>query len=75
MHFSLMEVRSKTWGWSLVDIDGERSFKVWSRRGPRVRLSFVNSRYPEFRISADAPVEVWGVVSPSISPRRRAAAS
>ncbi|KQT80160.1 translesion error-prone DNA polymerase V autoproteolytic subunit [Methylobacterium sp. Leaf466] len=57
----------------VVDIDGDRSFKVWSRQGPRVALSFANPRYPEFRLSPDALVEVWGVVSSSISPRRRAA--
>ncbi|GJD95408.1 LexA family protein [Methylobacterium iners] len=57
----------------VVDIDGDRSFKVWSRQGPRIRLSFANPRYPEFRLSPDALVEVWGVVSSSISPKRRAA--
>jgi DNA polymerase V len=56
----------------VVDVDGERSFKVWSRRGPRVLLSFANPRFPEFRLAPDAVVEVWGVVSGSINPRRRA---
>lgn len=55
----------------VVDIDGERSFKVWSRQGPQVSLSFANPRYPEFRIPADALVEVWGVVSGSVCDRRR----
>ena len=57
----------------VVDIDGDRSFKVWSRQGPRTRLAFANPRYPEFQLSSDALVEVWGVVSSSISPKRRAA--
>lgn len=57
----------------VVDVDGERSFKVWSRRGHRVRLAFANPRFPEFELSPDAVVEVWGVVSGSISPRRRSA--
>jgi len=56
----------------VVDIDGDRSFKVFSRKGPRIGLSFANPRYPEFRVPTDALVEVWGVVSGSINPRRRA---
>ena len=56
----------------VVDVDGERSFKVWSKLGPRVILSFANPRYPEYRLPAEARVVVWGVVSSSINPRRRA---
>jgi len=56
----------------VVDVDGERSFKVWRRQGPRVTLHFANPRFPEFRLAPDAVVEVWGVVSGSINPRRRA---
>ncbi|CAM2887237.1 Protein UmuD [Methylobacterium mesophilicum] len=55
----------------VVDIDGERSFKVWRRQGPRISLSFANPRFPEFQLSPGAEVEVWGVVSGSINPRRR----
>lgn len=55
----------------VVDVDGERSFKVWRRQGPRVTLHFANPRFPEFRLSPDAVVEVWGVVSGSVNPRRR----
>ena len=55
----------------VVDIDGERSFKVWKRQGPRVTLHFANPRFPEFRLSPDAVIEVWGVVSGSVNPRRR----
>ena len=56
----------------VVDVDGERSFKVWSRRGRAVVLAFANPRYPAFELDADALVEVWGVVSASVNPRRRA---
>lgn len=56
----------------VVDVDGERSFKVWARRAGRVTLSFANPRYPEFVLPLDAVVDVWGVVSGSINPRRRA---
>ncbi|TXM70736.1 translesion error-prone DNA polymerase V autoproteolytic subunit [Methylobacterium sp. WL120] len=55
----------------VVDIDGERSFKVWKRQGPRVTLHFANPRFPEFRLAPDALVEVWGVVSGSVCARRR----
>ncbi|GJD41927.1 LexA family transcriptional regulator [Methylobacterium bullatum] len=56
----------------MVDVDGERSFKVWQRQGHRVSLAFANPRYPAFNLSPSAVVEVWGVVSASINPRRRA---
>lgn len=56
----------------VVDVDGERSFKVWGQQGGRVLLSFANPRYPAFRVDAEAVVEVWGVVSGSVNPRRRA---
>jgi DNA polymerase V len=56
----------------VVDVDGERSFKVWSAQGRRVSLAFANPRYPEFQLAPDALVEVWGVVSGSVNPRRRA---
>ncbi|KQT13445.1 DNA polymerase V [Methylobacterium sp. Leaf399] len=55
----------------VVDIDGERSFKVWKRQGPRITLHFANPRFPEYRLAPDALVEVWGVVSGSICAKRR----
>ena len=57
----------------VVDVDRDRSFKVLGRRGGRVTLAFANPTYPVFSVSADALVEVWGVVASSISPQRRAA--
>lgn len=56
----------------VADVDGERSFKIWSRSAGRIKLSFANPRFPEFEIGDDAVVEIWGVVSGSINPRRRA---
>ena len=56
----------------VVDVDGERSFKVWGRQGSRATLSFANPRYPAYRFDAEAVVEIWGVVSGSVNPRRRA---
>ena len=55
----------------VVDIDGDRSFKVWTRKGDRVGLAFANPRYPAFGLDPGALVEVWGVVSGSVNPRRR----
>lgn len=55
----------------VVDVDGERSFKVWSRQAHRVTLAFANLRYPAFQMPAGALVEVWGVVAHSIHPHRR----
>ncbi|NEU14397.1 translesion error-prone DNA polymerase V autoproteolytic subunit [Methylobacterium sp. BTF04] len=55
----------------VVDIDGERSFKVWKRQGPRISLYFANPRVPEFQLSPDAVIEVWGVVSGSVCAKRR----
>jgi len=55
----------------VVDVDGERSFKVWKRQEPRISLHFANPRFPEFRLSPGAVIEVWGVVSGSVNPRRR----
>lgn len=55
----------------VVDIDGDRSFKVWKRQGPRISLHFANPRFPEFQLSPDAVIEVWGVVSGSVCARRR----
>jgi DNA polymerase V len=59
----------------VVDVDGERSFKVWSRVRGRVRLAFANLRYPLFDLAPDAEVVVWGVVTGAVSPRRRSRAA
>ena len=55
----------------VVDVDGERSFKVWRRHYDGPPLSFANPALPPFTFNADAVVEVWGVVSGSSSPGRR----
>lgn len=56
----------------VVDVDGERSFKVWRADPDGPRLAFANASYPLFDMSSDAVVEVWGVVSGAVSPGRRA---
>jgi DNA polymerase V len=55
----------------VVDIDGERSFKVWGRSATSIILSFANARYPEFVLRDDAEIEVWGVVVNTIGLGRR----
>ncbi len=55
----------------VVDVDGERSFKVWSLSGGRIGLDFANERYPRFRLDPNALIEVWGVVTSSINLKRR----
>jgi DNA polymerase V len=59
----------------VVDIDGERSFKVWSRDGGKVKLTFANPQYPAFHVDDDAIIEIWGVLSSSISVARRSGRS
>jgi DNA polymerase V len=59
----------------VVDIDGERSFKVWSRDRGQVKLAFANPRYPAFQVDDDAIIEIWGVLSSSISVARRSGRS
>ena len=48
----------------VVDIDGDRSFKVWHRQAHLVTLAFANVRYPAFQMPA---------VSSSIHPQRQPA--
>jgi DNA polymerase V len=55
----------------VVDIDGERSFKIWRERDRKVTLSFANARYPAFVLRDDAEVDVWGVVANTIGLGRR----
>jgi DNA polymerase V len=55
----------------VVDVDGERSFKLWGDRSGGIKLSFANPAYPEFVLSEDADVEVWGVVTSTIGLGRR----
>ena len=57
----------------VVDVDGERSFKVWRQVAGRVTLSFANPRFPAFELDSAALVEVWGVVAHSIHSQRGSA--
>ena len=53
---STANVRSRSGGW----------------QGARATLSFANARYPAYRLDSEALVDVWGFVSGSVNPRRRA---
>lgn len=55
----------------VVDVDGDRSFKVWTGRRS-APLAFANGSLPAYELPAGATVEVWGVVTGSVNPRRRA---
>ena len=56
----------------VVDVDGDRSFKVWRRDGDKGDLlSFADAEYPRFPVGPESVVEVWGVVAGSVSPGRR----
>jgi DNA polymerase V len=55
----------------VVDIDGERSFKIWRERQGRVTLAFANPSYPDYVLRDDAEVDVWGVVVNTIGLGRR----
>lgn len=59
----------------VVDVDGERSFKVLEVAGGRRTLRFANPDLPEFELGDAAVVEVWGVVCASVNPNRRADAA
>lgn len=56
----------------VVDVDGDRSFKVWRADPDGPKLAFANAAYPAFEYAADATIEVWGVVTSAISLGRRA---
>lgn len=55
----------------VVDVDGDRSFKVWTgkRQAP---LAFANAKLPPFDLPEGAAVQVWGTVTGSVCARRRA---
>ena len=55
----------------VVDVDGERSFKVWT--GKRTQpLAFANRAMAPYELRDDATVEVWGTLTGSVNARRRA---
>lgn len=56
----------------VVDVDGERSFKVWRRDDDGSCLHFANASLPPFSVPPDATIEIWGVVTNSIFLGRRA---
>ena len=55
----------------IVDVDGDRSFKVWTGRRNQP-LAFANRALRPFDLPAGAAVEVWGTVTGSVCAKRRA---
>lgn len=55
----------------VVDVDGDRSFKVWTGRR-EAPLAFANRALAPYAMACDALVEVWGTVTGSVCTRRRA---
>jgi DNA polymerase V len=55
----------------VVDIDGERSFKIWRERQGQTALCFANPTYPEFVLREGSEIDVWGVVVNTIGLGRR----
>ncbi len=55
----------------VVDVDGDRSFKLWTghRSHP---LAFANTALPPFDLPEGAAVQIWGTVTGSVCARRRA---
>ena len=50
----------------VVVVDGERSFKVWTRKGGRVGLAFAHPRYSTFVFDPDVHIKMWGVIADAI---------
>lgn len=50
----------------VVVIDGECSVKVLTQLNGRPTLAFANKTMPEFQLSVDAEVTIWGVVTYNI---------
>ncbi len=55
----------------VVDVDGDRSFKVWTGKG-QAPLAFANRALAPFDLPSGAAVQVWGTVTGSVCARRRA---
>ena len=55
----------------VVDVDGERSIKVYRIVGGRPSLAFGNRRYPDYDPGPDADIEIFGVVTNLVKRLRR----
>lgn len=55
----------------VVDVNGERSVKVFKLSGGRSSLAFGNRRYPAYEPGPDAEVEIFGVITNAVRRFRR----
>ncbi|AOG03192.1 peptidase S24-like family protein (plasmid) [Bosea sp. RAC05] len=50
----------------VVDVNGERSVKVFKLSGGRSSLAFGNRRYPAYEPGPDAEIEIFGVITNAV---------
>jgi DNA polymerase V len=55
----------------VVDVNGERSVKVFRRSGHRTWLEFGNSRYPAYDPGSDPEIDIFGVITNTVRRLRR----
>lgn len=55
----------------VVDVNGERSIKVYRIIGGHPSLAFGNRRYPDYDPGPDADIEIFGVVTNAVRRFRR----
>ncbi|AMJ63251.1 hypothetical protein AXW83_25735 [Bosea sp. PAMC 26642] len=55
----------------VVDVNGERSIKIFRIAGGRSSLTFGNRRYPEYEPGSDAEIDIFGVVTNTVRRFRR----
>lgn len=55
----------------VVDVNGERSVKIFRIVGGRSCLAFGNRRYPDYDPGLDAEIEIFGVVTNTVRRFRR----
>lgn len=55
----------------VVDVNGERSIKIFRITGGRSSLAFGNRRYPDYDPGPDAEIDVFGVVTNAVRRFRR----
>lgn len=55
----------------VVDVNGERSIKIFRVAAGRSRLTFGNRRYPEYDPGPDPEIEIFGVITNTVRRFRR----
>lgn len=55
----------------VVDVNGERSIKIFRLSGGRIGLTFGNRSYPDYDPGPDAEIDIFGVVTNAVRRFRR----